>query len=59
LWPDPQSAALNRLTGLGEEELVNAIAVLIAFLVELGSALGFCPHSCRLFDDGNIAGVIC
>jgi hypothetical protein len=44
---------------LGEEELVNAIAVLIAFLVELGSALGFCPHSCRSFDDGNIAGVIC
>ena len=38
---DPQSAALNRLTGFGEEELRNAIAVLIAFLVELGSALGF------------------
>jgi hypothetical protein len=38
---DPQSAALSRLTGFGEEELRNAVAVLIAFLVELGSALGF------------------
>jgi hypothetical protein len=38
---DPQSAALNRLTGFGDDELRNAIAVLIALLVELGSALGF------------------
>jgi hypothetical protein len=38
---DPQSAALNRLTGFGEEELRNAVAVLIALLVEFGSALGF------------------
>jgi hypothetical protein len=41
LLADPQSAALSRLTGVGEEELRNVVAVLIAFLVELGSALGF------------------
>ena len=39
--PDPQSAALSRLTGMGEEAVRSAIAVLIALLVELGSALGF------------------
>jgi hypothetical protein len=38
---DPQSAALNRLTGVAEEAVRNAIGALIALLVELGSALGF------------------
>lgn len=38
---DPQSATLSRLTGVSEESLRSAIAVLIAFLVELGSSLGF------------------
>jgi hypothetical protein len=38
---DPQSATLSRLTGIGEEALLGAIAVMIAFLVEFGSALGF------------------
>jgi hypothetical protein len=38
---DPQSAALNRLTGFGQEELRKAVVVLIALLVEFGSALGF------------------
>jgi hypothetical protein len=38
---DPQSAALNRLTGFGEESIRSAVAVLIALLIELGSAIGF------------------
>lgn len=38
---DPQSAALSRLSGSSEEAVRYAIAVLIAFLVELGSSLGF------------------
>ena len=38
---DPQSATLSRLTGFGEEALRGTIATMIAFLVELGSALGF------------------
>ena len=38
---DPQSAALNQLTGFGEDVIRNTVAVLIALLVEFGSALGF------------------
>jgi hypothetical protein len=38
---NPQAAMLNRLSGFEEETIRNAIGVLIAFLVELGSALGF------------------
>ncbi len=38
---DPQSAALGELTGFGEGAIRNSVAVLIALLVELGSALGF------------------
>ena len=38
---DPQSAALSRMVGIGEEALRDTIGTLIAMLVELGSALGF------------------
>jgi hypothetical protein len=38
---DPQSRALNQLTGLGEDVIRNTVAVLMAGLVEFGSALGF------------------
>jgi hypothetical protein len=38
---DPQSTALNQLTGFGEDVIRNTVAVLIAVLVEFGSALGF------------------
>ena len=39
--PDPQSATLSRLTALGEAKIRDIIAILIAVLVEIGSALGF------------------
>jgi hypothetical protein len=38
---DPQSATLSRLTALGEAKIRDIIAILIAVLVEFGSALGF------------------
>lgn len=38
---DPQSAALKQLTGVEEDDVRSAIAILIAFLVEFGSSLGF------------------
>ena len=38
---DPQSATLSRLTALGEAKIRDIIAILIAVLVEIGSALGF------------------
>jgi hypothetical protein len=38
---DPQSATLSRLTTLDEGQIRDAIAILIALLVEIGSALGF------------------
>jgi hypothetical protein len=38
---DPQSATLSRLTALGEARIRDIIAILIAVLVEIGSALGF------------------
>jgi hypothetical protein len=38
---DPQSAALKRLTGVDEDAVRASVAMLIAFLVEFGSALGF------------------
>lgn len=38
---DPQSAALSRMMGIGPALLTDAITMLIAVLVELGSALGF------------------
>ncbi|MGF1622225.1 MAG: hypothetical protein ACFCUR_16615 [Rhodomicrobiaceae bacterium] len=38
---DPQSTALKQLTGADEDGVRSAIAMLIAFLVEFGSALGF------------------
>jgi hypothetical protein len=37
---DPQSATLSRLTALGEAHIRDIIAILIAVLVETGSALG-------------------
>ena len=37
---DPQSATLSRLTALGEAKIRDIIAILIAVLVEIGSALG-------------------
>jgi hypothetical protein len=38
---DPQSATLSRLTALGEAKIRDIITILIAVLVEIGSALGF------------------
>jgi hypothetical protein len=38
---DPQSTALDQLTGFGEDSVRNTVAVLIALLVEFGSGLGF------------------
>jgi hypothetical protein len=38
---DPQSSTLSAITGIDEDDVRSTIAVLIAFLVELGSALGF------------------
>jgi hypothetical protein len=38
---DPQSATLSRLTALGEAQIRDIIAILIALLVEVGSTLGF------------------
>jgi hypothetical protein len=38
---DPQSATLSRLTALDEAKIRDIIAMLIALLVEIGSALGF------------------
>jgi hypothetical protein len=38
---DPQSAALKQLIGAEEDGVRSAIAMLIAFLVEFGSSLGF------------------
>jgi hypothetical protein len=38
---DPQSTALHQLTGFGEDVIRNTVAVLVAVLVEFGSALGF------------------
>jgi hypothetical protein len=38
---DPQSATLSRLILLSEAEIRDAIAFLIAAIVEIGSALGF------------------
>lgn len=38
---DPQSATLSRLTLWTEAQIQDAIAILIAVLVEIGSALGF------------------
>jgi hypothetical protein len=38
---DPQSSTLSAITGIDEDAVRCAIAVLIAFLVEIGSALGF------------------
>ena len=40
LVADPQSATLSRLTALGEAKIRDIIALLIAVLVEIGSALG-------------------
>jgi hypothetical protein len=37
---DPQSATLSRMTALGEARIRDIIAILIAVLVEIGSALG-------------------
>ncbi len=41
LVADPQSATLSRLTALGETEICDIIAMLVAILVETGSAFGF------------------
>ena len=41
LMADPQSATLSRLTALGEAQIRDIIAILIALLVEIGSTLGF------------------
>jgi hypothetical protein len=41
LMSDPQSATLSRLMLLSEAEIRDAIAFLIAAIVEIGSALGF------------------
>ena len=40
LVADPQSATLSRITALGEGKMRDIIAMLVAVLVEIGSALG-------------------
>ena len=38
---DPQSAAMARVTGLAEAEIRDSLTLLMALLIEAGSALGF------------------